>query len=214
VTEFTHPTRFADAREDAAAAEAIYSELGLRFAVAGLTQVIGPAELLAGDAAAAETALRRGYEILRAAGAAGLSAAQLSEALYIQGRFDEAADFAEHAQASAPAHDIATHAVALGVSAKVAAHSGDQQAVARAQPAVELARETEAVNLIGEALANHALTFKALSQTGRADELAAEAIAAFRRKRNRAAIQSVERTFAAARKHLGERRLGFPPSRE
>jgi hypothetical protein len=79
---------------------------------------------------------------------------------------------------------------------------------------VELARETEAVNLIGEALANHALTFKALSQTGRADELAAEAIAAFRRKRNRAAIQSVERTFAAARKHLGERRLGFPPSRE
>jgi hypothetical protein len=190
--------RFSDAREDAAAAERTYSDLGLRFAIAGLTQVSGQIELLAGDAIAAEGVLRRGYEILHRVGVPGISAALLAEALYAQGRFDVAAEVAAEAEASAASHDTATRVIAIGVAAKISALGGDGEAEARAAAAVGLARQTDATNLIGEALVNHALALQALGLSEKAGLAAAEAGDAFQSKGNRAALQALASLFARA----------------
>ena len=85
--------RFADARELSSHSRAILEDLGLTLMLPTLDGWTGQAELLAGDPAAAERLWRRAYQALEGLGEKGnLStiAAYLAEALYSQGRYDEA----------------------------------------------------------------------------------------------------------------------------
>ena len=91
--------QFDEARDAMRRAERMYLELGLRLALAGLTQVAGPVELLAGDPAAAAIVLRRGYDFLHEIGVTGDSDALLAEALYQQGDYAQAAELAAAAVA-------------------------------------------------------------------------------------------------------------------
>jgi class 3 adenylate cyclase/tetratricopeptide (TPR) repeat protein len=184
---------FEEARTSAARARAIYDERALRLPIAGLTQITGPAELLAGDPEAAERELRLGYEILVGAGArsfVGLQAALVAEALLARGQGEEAAAFGRISE-EAPNYDVASLTVRLAVRARLAAAAG------RGEAAVELAREAEAAaattdapNLRGDALMALA---QALVVAGRHDEAVRAAEAArelYRRKGNVVAASS------------------------
>jgi class 3 adenylate cyclase/tetratricopeptide (TPR) repeat protein len=173
---------FDEARTAARRSERIYVELGLRLALAGLTQVAGPIELLAGDPQAAETVIRRGYDILHEIGSTGDSDALLAEALYRQGRHDEAVAIAYEALQRTPEADVAPRVLLLGVRAKLGARSDED-----AHAAIELASSTDALNLQADAYGNLA---ECLRQLGRPDDAiaaTAKAVELYQRKGNRAA---------------------------
>jgi tetratricopeptide (TPR) repeat protein len=124
---YAYAGRFADAREALARAQSVYrrSEGKIRWAV--LADRAGKIELIAGDPAAAEPYLRETYEVYRAMGERGyLSsiAGWLAEALYAQGRFDEAQQLTEEAQAAAAPDDIDAQARWRAARAKVHARRG------------------------------------------------------------------------------------------
>ena len=101
---------------------------------------------MAGDPAAAEQTLREGYEALRAMGERGYRATivtLLAEAVYAQGRFDEALRLTEEAEALAGADDFDAQARWRATRAKLLARRGQFPAAARlADEAVALVPAT------------------------------------------------------------------------
>jgi predicted ATPase len=96
--------RIDDARAAAARSRSMSTSFGAKLAWATCAPPAGFAELIAGDPAAAELYWREGYEACRAMGEQGLlgeAAGWLALALYLQGRFDEAQQMTEEAQAAA-----------------------------------------------------------------------------------------------------------------
>ena len=143
------------ARELFAQSRATFEEFGLRRWLAALSQWSGPAELLAGEPGRAEVELRASYDTLSAMGDRGLIApvaAFLSQALYAQGRYVEAEEFAAGSEACASRDDLSPHVVWRCVRAKVLARRGEAEAAeALAREAIELAEETDSLNLQGDA---------------------------------------------------------------
>ena len=168
---------FVAARRYASRAETIFLELGLQLAFAGLTQVTGPVELLAGDPAAAERELRRGLEILEPRGSDGYQQALLAEALYRQARLDEAAAAAALAAAKDAEGVVLSQVTWRSVRAKLE-HSEEL-----AREAVALAETTDATNLVADALVDLAvvsdgqedLVVRALELYGQKGNVAARA---------------------------------------
>ena len=86
--------RFSEARELSARSRGILEDLGLALMLPTLDGWAGQVEVLAGDPVAAERVWRRAYQALEGLGEKGnLStiAAYLAEAVYQQGRYEEAA---------------------------------------------------------------------------------------------------------------------------
>ena len=86
-----------------------------------------PVELIAGDALAAEAELRRDHEALAAMGERNYistTAAFLAEALYRQGRDEEALRMTEESEQIADADDVATQYLWRSVRAKLLARQG------------------------------------------------------------------------------------------
>ena len=139
---YAYAGRFADAREAIARAQPVYdrSEASLAWAIgAGMT---GMMELIAGNPAGAEHHLREGYEAFRAMGERGyLSsiAGWLAEALYAQGRLDQAQQMTEEAEAAATLGDIDAQSRWRATRAKLLARAGQFPAARR------LADEAEAL---------------------------------------------------------------------
>ncbi len=105
---YAYAGRFSEARETLARSRSTFSELGARLEWAAGAWNAGRIELLAGDLAAAEHALREGCEELATMGERGyLSgiAALLAETLYRQGRWDEAQRATDQAEDAAAADD-------------------------------------------------------------------------------------------------------------
>ncbi|MGZ3588837.1 MAG: ATP-binding protein [Candidatus Limnocylindrales bacterium] len=103
-------------------------ELGWRFdaALTGASSA-GAVELLAGDPVAAEAELRGDYEALAAMGERNYistTAALLAEALYRQGRYDEAETFTRASEEVAAADDVVTQFEWRRVRGKVLAQRG------------------------------------------------------------------------------------------
>jgi class 3 adenylate cyclase/tetratricopeptide (TPR) repeat protein len=97
------------------------AELGWAMQASLVSLSSGPIELLADQAARAELELRRDYDALRRMDERNfisLVAALLAEAVYRQGRFDEASDLVDEARRLAAADDLAVHIVAGSVAAK------------------------------------------------------------------------------------------------
>jgi tetratricopeptide (TPR) repeat protein len=138
--------RFADARAACRRAQSILTASGAKLAWARCAQGAGRIELMAGDPAAAEQALREGYEALHAMGERGDRAnivTLLAEAAYAQGRLDEALRLTEEGEALAGAGDFDAQGRWRATRAKLLARHGQFRAAARlAEEAVALVPAT------------------------------------------------------------------------
>jgi tetratricopeptide (TPR) repeat protein len=187
--------QFDQARRLAAKGAAIVDELGRDFETAGgLDELASTIETLAGNAAAAERALRANFERLEAADERPILAtvaALLADCVLAQGRLDEA-DALTRTAALGPSDDVYTQSIWRSVRAKVLARRGDHAAAERlAREAVGLADRTDCLWLVGHA--QEALgEVLALAVRPRDAEVALrEALAAFDRKGIRPAAERV-----------------------
>jgi class 3 adenylate cyclase/tetratricopeptide (TPR) repeat protein len=181
--------RFVEARTLYRQSRATLDELGWRFEAA-LTSAIasGPVELIAGDALAAERELRRDYDALAAMGERNYistTAAFLAEALYRQGRDDEALRMTEESEQIAAEDDVATQYLWRSVRAKLIARQGRfDEARSLAEAAISIIGAAQDPDSQGYAAIDLA---EVLWMAGRDDEaiVAAEASAAlFEQKAN------------------------------
>ena len=119
--------RLAEARAAYRRVQAVFTASGAKLDGARCAQCAGRIELMAGDPAAAERALREGYEALRAMGERGFRATLvtlLAEAVYAQGRFDVALRLTEEAEAFAGAGDFDAQGRWRATRAKLLARRG------------------------------------------------------------------------------------------
>jgi tetratricopeptide (TPR) repeat protein len=119
----------------------------------------------------------------------------LAQALYAQGRHDEAAQVCDVSEQAAAADDISAQIGWRGVRAKLLAVERWDEAHALAAEAVRLAERTDFLTIHADALVDLA---EVLRQGGRADEAdtsLAAALALFERKGD---VASIERLRAKA----------------
>jgi tetratricopeptide (TPR) repeat protein len=180
--------RSTEARELIAHADALARELGDQVARAAVFRDAGHVEMFAGDPVAAEIVDRRGFEILEHVGDHGHLASatpDLGDAIYAQGRYDEAAAMAEYAERLTIEGDVDAQVRVTQLKAKVLARRGrPDEAVAVADDAVRLAAGTDYLELHAHALVSQA---EVLRLAGRASDAASalrEAIELQRRKGN------------------------------
>src|SRR4051794_2977180 len=186
------------ARELLAAANAIFHDLG-QARNSAATDIDGIVEMLAGDLSAAEERLRAGYVVLEEMGDKAFrptTAAHLSQALFAQGRADEALRFTHISEDLGLDDDLLTQVVWRGVRARIFAGQG------RLDEAEELAREAVALSEATDFLNTQAGALLDLAQvchdTGCIDEAnaaAAEALRLFEQKGNRVAAGKVRETL-------------------
>ena len=122
---YAYVGRADDARAAVGRSRTIFAKIGARLALAEGTIPAGMVELVLGNAAGAERYWREGQEECRAMGERGYDsdlAAYLAQALYAQGRFDEAERMAEQAEAVARS---GRHMMSRTTKAKLVARSGN-----------------------------------------------------------------------------------------
>ncbi len=147
--------QFGEATASLDRAEAIFQDLGQQIEL-GANQMAGAVELLAGNARAAERRLRAGYEILDRIGERSYLpsvAAMLAAAVYLQGRWEEAAELAETSRRHSSSDDVDAQVMWRGTLAKVLARRGEaDRAAALAREGVALAATTDALDMHATAL--------------------------------------------------------------
>jgi len=191
-------TAFDEARELLTAARQTYETLGLRLALAGLKQVAGTIELLAGDAVAAERVLREGYELLLGiSGWQGAHGLRLAEALQRQERYAEASKLVDGVEAQTRSGEVEDRVHWATVKAPLLVRVGRSSEAERVvREALEAIEETDALNLHAQTLAALA-EVQQLSGGGGAAETARDAITLFKRKGNVAAAERITALFGA-----------------
>ena len=133
---------FDEARSLFERGQTIQTELGQNLSIAAGFQISGMIEMLAGEPAAAERELRRGYQALEEMGDKGFlvtTAAFLARSLYEQGRYDEALVFTQTSEELAPSEDLTARGDWVSTRAKLLARTGE------AEEAEKLAREALAI---------------------------------------------------------------------
>jgi hypothetical protein len=160
----------------------------LRFDAALISIDSGPVELLAGDPVAAEAELRKDYEALDAMGERNYIssiAGLLAEALYRQGRFEDARALAAFCEEVAAPSDVSSQYLWRGVKGKLLARDGDHdEGVKLAVSGVDQTRTSDDIETQGNALL---FVAEAQATAGRAEDAAgsaAEARALFEAKGN------------------------------
>jgi class 3 adenylate cyclase/tetratricopeptide (TPR) repeat protein len=162
--------RFDQAREAYMKSREVLDELGWRFHAALTSLDSGAVEMLAGDPVAAERELRGDYETLNEMGERDYmptTAALLAEALYEQGRFDDADSFAQISETFAASEDITSQFLWRCVRAKVAAQRGEPAAETLVLEALELTEKTEELESQAQVFMDLA---EVLELSGRSDE--------------------------------------------
>ena len=193
---------FDEARASCRRSWAIGEEFGLTAWLATLPLYSGPIELLAGDAVAAERELAPGYEALREMGELGrlsTEAAFLAEALYAQGRYDEAERLTAISADAATPDDAFSQIAWRGTRSKTLARKGElAQAELLAREAVALAEKTDGLNLQGDAFLHLADALRAGRRPTEAVAAAERALSLYERKGN---LVSAARARAALNEH-------------
>ena len=191
--------RFDEARELLARGRAIADELGYRVWAAGFSLVASDIETLAGNPAAAEEELRRGYAIFEGIGERGLLgrvAGALARALFDQGRHEEAEQFTVVSQGLGSA-DVASSISWRAVRARILAARGDLRAAEElADDAIRLAERTDYLNLKAAVLLDLAAVLRASGRDDEARQAATTAVALYEQKENAVALERARASLA------------------
>jgi class 3 adenylate cyclase/tetratricopeptide (TPR) repeat protein len=163
--------------------------------IGGLSSIVSHHEavvrMLAGQPELAELPLRAGFERLVPLGEGGLLAtttAMLAQAVYAQGRTEEAGELCELASAAAATDDILTQVIWRGVRAKVLAREGRcSEAETLARGAVGLIERTDMLSDHGDALLDLAEVLSTCSRPDEARSALQRALALYETKGNIAA---------------------------
>jgi predicted ATPase len=165
--------RFADARAAIGRVQSAHTRSGEKIWLAVSTAIAGEIELGAGDPAAAEQQLRKACEELRAIGERGFLASalpSLAEAVYAQGRLDEACQLTEDAETLADPDNITAQAVWRATRAKILARRGQHAAAGQlADQAQALAAPTSVTALLAEVLEAKAEVSRLAGATAQAE---------------------------------------------
>jgi predicted ATPase len=191
--------RFDLARTLLAEANEIFEELGqTRYSSAW--DLDGIVELLAGDLDAAERLLRAGYLALEKMGDRAFrptTAAYLAEALYAQGRDEEAGPLTEISEQLAAREDLLTQVVWRRVRAKVMAREGRvDEAEDLAQEAVTISESTDFLNTRADALVDLAHVHRRAGRLDEARTALAKGLALYEEKGNRVAVEQARAQLA------------------
>ena len=185
---------FALARDDYRRGREILEELGLRFDASLISIDSGPVELLAGDPVAAEAELKKDHDALDAMGERNYIstiAGLLAEAVYRQGRYDEAWTHAAFCEAIAAPSDVYSQYLWRGIKGKLLARDGaGNDGVDLAQTGVDESRKSDDIEGQGNALM---FLSEAQRAAGRPEDCAASADAA------RIAFEAKGNVISAAR---------------
>jgi tetratricopeptide (TPR) repeat protein len=161
----------------------------MRFHLAAYVALVrAQVEMIAGDPAAAELALRPGIEFLQEIGSTGSlgdRAAFMSRILYQQGHYEEALAFVEMADRSAAPDDMQPQLWFRGVRAKLLARAGKTEAAERAaQEVVEMAEHTDWLNFQGDAYMDLAEVLRLSGRSDKAADAAQRALERYELKGN------------------------------
>ena len=186
--QYALQARFGEARRLLAQALEAYSELGMTIHVAGNEYGVAEVELLAADPAAAEAAVRPGYERFLAAGdknfAAG-GAGYLARAAYAQGHYEEAERLTDTERELAGDDDIDAGVNWRMVRAKIIARRGEYaEALRLLDEADSLFEETDAIKKQADALLDRAEVLRFAGRLNEAAGAAEEALSLCNRKGN------------------------------
>jgi DNA-binding SARP family transcriptional activator/tetratricopeptide (TPR) repeat protein len=157
---------------------------------AAVTQPAALVAMLSGDAATAETYLRREYESLSRMGDKGFlatTAALLARAIAAQGekRYDEATQLIAISQEAAAGEDIAAQIISQGLSARILADRGRHvEAMELAFSAVAVAAQTDLLSQHADALLDLAQVLAASGRLREAHAAATQALELYQRKGN------------------------------
>jgi len=196
--------QFTQARELLSSARTTYEELHVTGVLVGVCDSIrAKAEMLAGKYEAAETILRATCELYDELGEHSHFATQagaLAEALYSQGRLEDASELCRRCAERAASDDLSAQILWRSVSAKVNAREGEAaQAEVRVREAVDLAARTDALNWNGEALLDLAEVLRLDDRPGEAAAAAEEALDLFTQKGNSVAMRRAGELLHLAR---------------
>lgn len=195
--------QFEQACRSVAEARAVLEDLGLRFLIAGTSQVAGWVDLLAGDVTAAERELSAGYSALAQMGETGLAstvAGLWAQALYGLGDHEEAARKADLGETMAAPGDLFSLVLARAVRAKLLAVGGRvEEATRLAREAVDLAMQTDSPQLIGDAIMDHSVVLSEAGNFVEAADLVAQAMPYFERKGNVVALRRARAAYDSLR---------------
>ena len=196
--------RFADARAANARSQAIFTRSGARFEQAASAILAGEIELIAGEYATAEGVMKEGCEALLAVGERPYrsgAVVRLAEAVYAQGRLEEAQQLAEEAKALAAADDVDTRVRCCAIEAKLLARRGQFGAARRlADQAVALISESSYAGLLAQTLVASAEVSRL---AGAPEEAEASLRRALRIYEDRRAVAPAEQTRGALASLVG-----------
>ena len=165
--------RFGDARAAYTRSRSEFTRAGAKLDWGMSAIPAGEIEMTAGDFGAAEQILRQGVETLRAMGERGYrstAVAYLAEALYAQGRLNEAQRLTEDAEALAGVGDVTSQAKWRAVRAKLLARRGKFGAAARlADEALAQIPATSFDPLLGDVLTAKAEVLRLAGAPGDAE---------------------------------------------
>ena len=191
--------RFEGTREQIVRAREILEDLGLRFRSTAPSEAQAFVEMLAGDPAAAERELLWGYEALERMGERGFlstTAAELAQAVWAQGRYEDAERYVAISEETGASDDLASQVPARSVRAKLLAREGKGKEAERlAREAVKLAARSDNLNMRGDALVDLAEVLAAAGRKGEAAAALGEAEDLYERKGN---VVSARRAREAA----------------
>jgi class 3 adenylate cyclase/tetratricopeptide (TPR) repeat protein len=202
--------RFEEARGLLERGESIAEELGFRLWFAGFSLVSGDVELLAGDPAAAERRLRRGYDVLKKVGERGVLstvASRLARTVYAQGRYDEAERLARTSEQLGGRGDRASRIESRSIRAKVLARRGGfEEAESLVRDAVQLAEQTDDIGSQATSIGDLAEVLELAGKTEEVISLMRRARDLFEQKGNvvaaRTANDVLARAQAQAKRHM------------
>ena len=192
---------FDRARDAYRRAESSLDELGRKVLAASVSQDASEVEMLAGDPEAAERELRRGYHILEEVGERYLMStvvALLAQAVYAQGRYSDADDLANLAEAMTTEDDVVSQALWRSIRAKLLARDGKaDEAEAIGAEAVELLRTTDSLERQAQALEHLADARAIAGRLETAADALTEAIELYERKGNEVSAERARRALPA-----------------
>jgi class 3 adenylate cyclase/tetratricopeptide (TPR) repeat protein len=166
--------------------QALLDNLGMR--TVGAAMVANWADLVSPDPADWERELRESYGVLRAAGEQGFLStvtACLADAVYEQGRQEEAMALTDESEKAGAADDASTQVGLRRVRAKVLAQRGRaREAEELAREAVRLANSTEFVDLHAKSRADLGEVLALGGRSGEAAEALEAAVAVYEAKGN------------------------------